>query len=54
MALPTLVTLSDFATTDRQIISIVEGLYGEKPGNDLLETYKAFVAASDIPTFTQA
>jgi hypothetical protein len=54
MALPTLISLSDFATTDRQIISIVEGLYGEKPGYDLLVAYREFVAANDIPTFTQA
>lgn len=54
MALPTLVSLSDFTTTDRQIISIVEGLYGEKPGYDLLVSYREYVAANDIPAFTQA
>ena len=53
MALPTLVSLSDFATSDRQITSIVEGLYGEKPGYDLLVSYNEFVASNGIPTFTQ-
>jgi len=54
MALPTLGSLSDFGTTERQIISIVEGLYGEKPGYDLLASYSEYVAAHDIPTFTEA
>jgi len=43
--------LTLLATTDIQIIRVVEALYNQKPGNTYLENFKTYVASESLDSF---